>query len=97
MDESEIQQLYGRFRRPFDEHPALSAAPLSVRQRLARQLWLGLIAGQACEERMWRTLKLQGLREDQLALVHRCYHEQMRPQITVAELARLRERFQSED
>ncbi len=97
MDQNEVQELYGRFSRPFDEHAALSAAPPDVRQRLARQLWLALIAGQPLEEKVWQALRHQGLRVDQLALVRRCYRELMRPQITAAELARLRESFLSED
>jgi len=85
-----LDALYRRFRQPLDECPALSAAPLAVRDWLGSYLWRTMIADPSVEGMAFEALAEDGLRPDQLELLRKCYRERMRPQISLQELSQIR-------
>ncbi len=86
----ELESLYEKFRAPFDQDGALSAAPQAVRDWLGKFLWRAMIAGSSVEAVALDTLTEDGLRPDQVELLRKCYRERMRPRISESELARIR-------
>lgn len=90
MQESNIQEIFVRFASPLCGFAALGGRKESV-EELARNLWMAMLAGTEAEEQMWASLAQADA--DLCETVKICYFEEMKPLVSVDDLAALRQRY----
>ncbi len=95
MTETEVQALFKRFGAPLAAYAQSSAERRDGAVVLVKALWAALIAGPTMEEETWTMFKEVGhLADDNLQAVKDCYFQKMKPIVTDAQLAALRERYE---
>ena len=94
MTQAEIQALVRRFAAPLAGYAATSAERKEGAEFMARTLWTALIAGPEMEEETWKAFKKHAaLDDDSLQSIKDLYFQQMKPVVSEAQLAALRERY----
>ncbi len=90
MEQQEVQAAFKRFAAPLMAFVSLGADQAAANE-LSRNLWLAMIGGPDIEKKVF-----DAMRESSSELhdvLHRCYIEQMKTQVSDEELAALRERY----
>ena len=90
MKQKEVQATFLRFATPLTTLVALGADKEAATE-LSRNLWMALIGGPDVEEHVFAAMRETS--SDLYDVLHRCYTEQMKPQVSDEELAALRERY----
>ena len=94
MTQAEIQDLFRRFAAPLADYAATSAERKEGAEFMARTLWTALIAGPEMEDETWKTFQSHAhLDTDSLQAIKDLYFQQMKPVVSEAQLAGLRERY----
>jgi hypothetical protein len=94
MDRAEVQALFRKFAAPLAGYAATSGERKEGAEFLARSLWTALIAGPDMEEETWKAFKKHAdLDDDSLQSIKDAYFQKMKPVVSEAQVAALRERY----
>ena len=90
MEQKEVQAAFIRFAAPLMSLVALGADKEAANE-LARNLWVAMIGGSDVEAQVFDAMRESS--SELYDVLHRCYTEQMKTQVSADELAALRERY----
>ena len=90
MKKNEVQDAFVRFAAPLMSLVALGADKAATNE-LARNLWVAMIGGPDVESQVFDAMRESS--SELYDVLHRCYTEQMKTQVSDEELAALRERY----
>ena len=90
MEQEEVQAAFVRFAAPMMSLVALGADKKAANE-LSRNLWVAMIGGPGVEQEVFDAMR--DTDSDLYDVLHRCYTEQMKTQVSADELAALRERY----
>jgi len=90
MEKEEVQATFIRFAAPLTSLVALGADRAAATE-LSRNLWLALIGGPDIEQQIFDAMR--DTNSELYDVLLRCYTDEMKPQVSEDELARLRERY----
>ncbi len=94
MERQEVQAVFQRFGAPLMNFVALGADKEAAHD-LARNLWMAMIAGEEAEKHVFAAMRDSS--SELYDVLHRCYTEEMKPQVSDAVLAALRERYRMDE
>jgi hypothetical protein len=90
MEQKEVQAVFLRFATPLTTLVALGADKKAATE-LSRNLWMAMIGGADVEEQVFEAMRQTS--SELYDVLHRCYTEQMKPQVSEEELEALRTRY----
>jgi len=93
MKQDEIRTQFSEFAVPLTSFVSLGSQKDSV-EVLAKNLWAAMLGGDEVEKELWSALEENGqIDANVLALVRRCFYEDMKPTLSLDQLAKLREHY----
>jgi len=90
VEQKEVQAAFLRFATPLTTLVALGADKKAATE-LSRNLWMAMIGGPEVEEQVFDAMRETN--SELYDVLHRCYTEQMKTQVSDEELAALRLRY----
>jgi hypothetical protein len=90
VEQKEVQATFLRFATPLTTLVALGADKKAATE-LSRNLWMAMIGGPDVEEQVFEAMRETS--SDLYDVLHRCYTEDMKTQVSDDELAALRARY----
>ena len=90
MEQNEVQAAFLRFATPLSALVDLGADKKAATE-LSRNLWMAMIGGPEVEEQVFDAMRETN--SELYDVLHRCYTEQMKTQVSDEELAALRLRY----
>ena len=90
MEQNEVQAAFVRFAAPLVALVSLGADTKATNE-LSRNLWVAMIGGPDVEKQVFDAMRESS--SELYEVLHRCYTEQMKTQVSDEELASLRARY----
>ena len=93
LTDQQVHVLFRKFSAPLLGSAETTANPSRLLKLIVRTMWLGLVVGPEMEDKVWKAIGKTLEPDENLDIARKCYEGLMKPQITDAELAALRERY----
>ena len=94
LTDQQVHDLFGKFSAPLLEPGRTAGNSSRLLELIVRTMWLGLIVGPEMEGTVWKAIAETLETDENTEIAKKCYEGLMKPQITDAELASLRERYE---